>query len=249
MPRTVLVTGASSGIGAATVRALCAAGDHVIATARRADRLAALAQETGCSYVVADLLADGVEVLKSYLDQHGPVDILINNAGGALGVDPIAEGKIDEWRRMYELNVIASLRVTQLLVPTMIERGGTLLYITSTAGHDTYPGGGGYATAKHGERMIPNTLRLELVGTPVRIIEIAPGMVHTEEFSLVRYHGDQAAADAVYAGVDRPLTAEDVAEAIRWAVSLPEHVNVDSMILRPVAQASNTVVARQHDET
>lgn len=145
---------------------------------------------------------------------------------------------------MYELNVLASLKVTQLVLPHMEESGGTLVYITSTAAHDTYPGGAGYTAAKHAERMIPNTLRLELVGKPVRIVEIAPGMVHTEEFSLNRYHGDQAAADRVYAGVEAPLTAEDVAEAIRWCVSLPPHFNVDSMIIRPVAQASNTVVAR-----
>ncbi|MDV6238228.1 SDR family NAD(P)-dependent oxidoreductase [Trueperella bernardiae] len=228
---TALVTGASSGIGAAAVRAFAKDGVRVIATARREDRLRTLAEETGCEYLVADLLADGVDVIGRYLAAHGPVDVLINNAGGALGTDPVAEGNLDEWQRMYELNVLASLKVTQLVLPHMKENGGTLLYITSTA-------------AKHAERMIPASLRLELVGKPVRIIEIAPGMVHTEEFSLNRYHGDQAAADKVYEGVDKPLTAEDVAEAIRWSVSLPAHVNVDSMIIRPLAQASNTVVAR-----
>lgn len=241
---SALVTGASSGIGAAAVRALTKDGLRVIATARREDRLRALAEETGCEYVVGDLLADGVDVIGAYLAEHGPVDVLVNNAGGALGTDPVGEGKVEEWRRMYELNVLASLKVTQLVLPHMEESGGTLVYITSTAAHDTYPGGAGYTAAKHGERMIPNTLRLELVGKPVRIVEIAPGMVHTEEFSLNRYHGDQAAADRVYAGVEAPLTAEDVAEAIRWCVSLPPHFNVDSMIIRPVAQASNTVVAR-----
>lgn len=241
---SALVTGASSGIGAAAVRALTKDGLRVIATARREDRLRALAEETGCEYVVGDLLADGVDVIGAYLAEHGPVDVLVNNAGGALGTDPVGEGKVEEWRRMYELNVLASLKVTQLVLPHMEESGGTLVYITSTAAHDTYPGGAGYTAAKHAERMIPNTLRLELVGKPVRIVEIAPGMVHTEEFSLNRYHGDQAAADRVYAGVEAPLTAEDVAEAIRWCVSLPPHFNVDSMIIRPVAQASNTVVAR-----
>ncbi|WP_270974102.1 SDR family oxidoreductase [Trueperella sp.] len=241
---SALVTGASSGIGAAAVRALTKDGLRVIATARREDRLRALAEETGCEYVVGDLLADGVDAIGAYLAEHGPVDVLVNNAGGALGTDPVGEGKVEEWRRMYELNVLASLKVTQLVLPHMEESGGTLVYITSTAAHDTYPGGAGYTAAKHAERMIPNTLRLELVGKPVRIVEIAPGMVHTEEFSLNRYHGDQAAADRVYAGVEAPLTAEDVAEAIRWCVSLPPHFNVDSMIIRPVAQASNTVVAR-----
>lgn len=241
---SALVTGASSGIGAAAVRALTKDGLRVIATARREDRLRALAEETGCEYVAGDLLADGVDAIGAYLAEHGPVDVLVNNAGGALGTDPVGEGKVEEWRRMYELNVLASLKVTQLVLPHMEESGGTLVYITSTAAHDTYPGGAGYTAAKHAERMIPNTLRLELVGKPVRIVEIAPGMVHTEEFSLNRYHGDQAAADRVYAGVEAPLTAEDVAEAIRWCVSLPPHFNVDSMIIRPVAQASNTVVAR-----
>lgn len=241
---SALVTGASSGIGAAAVRALTKDGLRVIATARREDRLRALAEETGCEYVAGDLLADGVDTIGAYLAEHGPVDVLVNNAGGALGTDPVGEGKVEEWRRMYELNVLASLKVTQLVLPHMEESGGTLVYITSTAAHDTYPGGAGYTAAKHAERMIPNTLRLELVGKPVRIVEIAPGMVHTEEFSLNRYHGDQAAADRVYAGVEAPLTAEDVAEAIRWCVSLPPHFNVDSMIIRPVAQASNTVVAR-----
>ncbi|MDP9832098.1 MULTISPECIES: SDR family NAD(P)-dependent oxidoreductase [Trueperella] len=241
---SALVTGASSGIGAAAVRALTKDGLRVIATARREDRLRALAEETGCEYVAGDLLADGVDAIGAYLAEHGPVDVLVNNAGGALGTDPVGEGNVEEWRRMYELNVLASLKVTQLVLPHMEESGGTLVYITSTAAHDTYPGGAGYTAAKHAERMIPNTLRLELVGKPVRIVEIAPGMVHTEEFSLNRYHGDQAAADRVYAGVEAPLTAEDVAEAIRWCVSLPPHFNVDSMIIRPVAQASNTVVAR-----
>ena len=241
---SALVTGASSGIGAAAVRALTKDGLRVIATARREDRLRALAEETGCEYVVGDLLADGVDAIGAYLAEHGPVDVLVNNAGGALGTDPVGEGKVEEWRRMYELNVLASLKVTQLVLPHMEESGGTLVYITSTAAHDTYPGGAGYTAAKHAERMIPNTLRLELVGKPVRIVEIAPGMVHTEEFSLNRYHGDQAAADRVYAGVEGPLTAEDGAAAIRWCVSLPPHFNVDSMIIRPVAQASNTVVAR-----
>lgn len=239
-----LVTGASSGIGAATVRALRGDGIDVVATARREDRLKALAEETGCEYVVADLLDGGADVIAAYLEENGQVDILVNNAGGAIGSDPVAEGKVEDWRRMYELNVVATLEVTQALLPHFRKNGGTIAFVVSTAGHGTYPGGGGYTAAKHAERMIPDTLRLELVGEPVRLIEIAPGMVRTEEFSKNRYHGDQEAADKVYEGVDEPLVAEDIAEAIRWAVTLPSHVNIDSMIIRPVAQASNTVVAR-----
>ena len=145
---------------------------------------------------------------------------------------------------MYERNVLAALRVTQAFLPGMRERGGDVVFLTSTAAHDTYPGGAGYVAAKHGERIIASTLRLELVGEPVRVIEIAPGMVATSEFSLNRFHGDRSRADAVYAGVEAPLRAEDIAECIAWALQRPAHVNIDSMIVRPRAQASNTVVAR-----
>lgn len=145
---------------------------------------------------------------------------------------------------MYEKNVIATLRLTQEALPELRD-GGDVVLVTSTAAHGTYPGGAGYTAAKHAERMIANTMRLELVGEPIRIMEIAPGMVHTEEFSLNRYGGDQAKADAVYAGVKDPLTGDDIAEAIMWSLELPAHMNIDSMIIRPVAQASNTVVARE----
>ena len=245
MNRCVLVTGASTGIGAATVRRATAAGWRVLASARRRERLAALAEETGCEYLVADLTSDeDVEALAARAEELG-VTALVNNAGGALGTDRVEDGKIDEWRTMFERNVLGTLRLTQKIIPILrAAGGGDILTLTSTAAHDTYPGGAGYTAAKHAERMIPNTLRLELVGEPIRIIEIAPGMVRTEEFSLNRFHGDQEKADAVYAGVDRPLLAEDVAEIIMYTLELPAHVNVDSLILRPVAQASNTVVAR-----
>ena len=145
---------------------------------------------------------------------------------------------------MYDLNVLATLRITKALIPHLRQRGGgSLLFLTSTAAHDTYPGGAGYTAAKHAARMLPSTLRLELVGEPIRVIEIAPGMVKTEEFSLNRL-GSEEAAENVYAGVDKPLLGEDVAEAIMWSLELPEHFNVDSMSIRPVAQASNTLVAR-----
>ncbi|MFY9263507.1 MAG: SDR family oxidoreductase [Arcanobacterium sp.] len=245
MARRALVTGATSGIGEATVRALVADGYQVIATGRRVERLEKLSAELGCEIVAGDLSTDeGVAAVAEYALSGGPVDVLVNNAGGALGTDTVLEGKVNEWRRMYEINVIATLQLTQALLPQMIEHGGDVVFISSTAGHGTYPGGGGYVAAKHAERQIPNTLRLELVGKPVRIIDIAPGMVKTAEFSLNRYHGDQEKADDVYAGVENPLLAEDIAEIVRWAVSLPAHVNIDTLIVRPVAQASNTLVAR-----
>lgn len=243
--RRALVTGASTGIGAATVRRLRSAGWEVVATARRIERLEALAAETGCTWVAADLQDDAeVQRLADEVLADGPIDTVINNAGGALGLDPVADGSIEEWATMFDRNALAALRVSQAFLPGMRQRGGDLVFLTSTAAHGTYPGGGGYAAAKHAERMIADTLRLELVGEPVRIIEIGPGMVQTEEFSLHRFHGDEDAAAKVYAGVAEPLTADDIAECIAWTVELPAHVNIDSMIVRPRAQASNTVVAR-----
>jgi NADP-dependent 3-hydroxy acid dehydrogenase YdfG len=241
-----VVTGASSGIGAATVRRLRAEGWDVVAVARRQDRLLALAEETGAVPVVADLTSDDdVARLADTVTSGGPVHALVNNAGGALGTDPVEGGSLDDWRTMYDVNVLGTLRVTQALLPALRATGrGDVLVLTSTAAHGTYPGGAGYVAAKHAERQIATTLRLELVGQPVRVIEIAPGMVHTEEFSLTRFGGDQARADAVYAGVDAPLVADDVADAIAWALTRPHHVNVDLMVIRPRAQASNTLVAR-----
>ena len=244
--RRALVTGASTGIGAATVRLLRSHGWEVVATARRVERLGTLADETGCTWVAADLQVPGdVERLARKVLDGGPVDAVVNNAGGALGVDPVAEGSAQEWATMYERNVLAALRVSQAFLPGMRERGGDLVFLTSTAAHGTYPGGGGYVAAKHAERIIANTLRLELVGEPVRVIEIAPGMVATEEFSLNRLHGDAEAAAKVYAGVAEPLSADDVAACIVWTLELPAHVNIDSMVVRPRAQASNTLVARE----
>jgi NADP-dependent 3-hydroxy acid dehydrogenase YdfG len=241
-----VVTGASSGIGAATVRRLRAEGWDVVAVARREDRLRALAAETGAVAVTADVTSDDdVARLVRTVLAAGPVHALVNNAGGALGADPVATGSLEDWRRMYELNVLGTVRVTQAFLPALRETGrGDVVVLTSTAGHGTYPGGGGYVAAKHAERQIATTLRLELVGQPVRVIEIAPGMVHTEEFSLTRFAGDQDKADAVYAGVDAPLLAEDVADAIVWTLTRPHHVNIDTMVIRPRAQASNTLVAR-----
>ena len=245
-PLRAVVTGASSGIGAATVRWLRATGWDVVAVARRADRLAALAAETGAIAVVADVTSDAdVARLVAVVAGRGPVHALVNNAGGARGVQPVAQASIDDWRAMFELNVLGTLRVTKALLPALAGSGrGDVVVLTSTAAHDTYPGGGGYVAAKHAERAIATTLRLELIGQPVRVIEIAPGMVATAEFSLNRFGGDAARAAAVYAGVDEPLTADDVAGSIGWALTLPHHVNVDLLVLRPRAQVSNTQVAR-----
>ena len=209
--------------------------------------LAALAAETGAEVIVADLTSDDdVARLAREVVAGGPVHALVNNAGGAFGQDPVATGSLDQWRQMYEINVLGTLRVTQALLPALRASGrGDVLVLSSTAAHDTYPGGGGYVAAKHAERQIATTLRLELVGEPVRVLEIAPGMVRTDEFSVTRFGGDQARADAVYEGVvGGPLVAEDVADAIAWVLSRPHHVNIDLLVIRPRAQVSNTMVAR-----
>lgn len=245
-PLRAVVTGASSGIGEATVARLRAEGWEVYAVARRAERLAALAERTGAIPVTADVTKDDdVARLAEHVRADGPLHAVVNNAGGALGVDLIEDGDLEQWRTMYETNVLGTLRVTQALLPALRESGrGDILVLTSGAAHGPYPGGGGYTAAKHAERMIAETLRLELVGEPIRVIEVAPGMVATEEFSLVRYGGDQTKADKVYEGVAEPLVADDVADAISWTLTRPHHVNIDLLVMRPRAQASNTVTAR-----
>ena len=244
-PPRAVVTGASSGIGAATVRRLRAEGWDVVAVARRTYRLAALAQETGAEAFRADLtVADDVARLAAHVRATGGLTALVNNAGGALGLDRVEDGDLDGWRAMFELNVLGTLRTTQALLPILREHGGgDLLMVTSTAAHAPYEGGAGYVGAKHAERMLTTTLRLELVGEPIRVIEIAPGNVATDEFALVRFHGDAERAAKVYQGY-QPLVAEDIADAITWALTRPEHVNIDLMIVRPRAQASNTSIAR-----
>lgn len=240
----IIVTGASTGIGEATVRQLVADGYEVIATARRKERLAKLAEETGCEWVSGDITRDeDVAHIIGEAENGGPITGLVNNAGGALGLDPIAEAKTEDWLAMYERNVLGTLRITRGLLPNLRERGGTIVFITSVAAHETYPGGGGYTAAKHGEFMLARTLRMELVGEPVRIVEICPGMVKTEEFSKNRL-GSVEEAEKVYQGVDEPLLAEDIAACVAWAISRPSHVNIDQMTVRPVAQASATLIAR-----
>ncbi|MCC5031989.1 SDR family NAD(P)-dependent oxidoreductase [Streptomyces sp. WAC 00631] len=247
--RTAVVTGASSGIGAATARRLAEAGYRVLLTARRADRIEALAAELTAAGLeaaahpldVTDRAA--VDAFAASLDR---CDVLVNNAGGALGLDPVATGDPADWRAMYEVNVLGVLHVTQALLPALTASGdGTVVVLTSTAGHGTYEGGGGYVAAKHGAHALAETLRLELCGEPVRVIEVAPGMVRTDEFAMTRFRGDEERAAAVYAGVAEPLTAEDVADTVAWAVTRPPHVNIDLLVVRPRAQASNTKVHRE----
>ncbi|WP_326651773.1 MULTISPECIES: SDR family NAD(P)-dependent oxidoreductase [unclassified Streptomyces] len=244
-----VVTGASSGIGAATARQLAAAGHHVILTARRKDRVEALAAElTGAGYQATAYALDvtdrpAVDTFAASLDR---CDVLVNNAGGALGADPVATGDPADWRTMYEVNVIGTLHATQALLPALTRSGdGTVVILSSTAGHATYEGGAGYVAAKNGARVLAETLRLEIVGTPVRVIEIAPGMVRTDEFATTRFRGDEEKAAKVYAGVAQPLTADDVADTITWAVTRPSHVNIDLLVVRPRAQASNSKVHRE----
>ncbi|CAL8972808.1 putative oxidoreductase [Cellulomonas sp. T2.31MG-18] len=243
--RRVLVTGASSGIGAATVRRLRADGWDVVATARRADRLAALAEETGAEAYPADVTSDDdVAALVSHLAATGGLDAVVNNAGGALGLEPVEHADLDQWRTMYELNVLGTLRVTKAVLPLLRERGaGDVVVVTSTAAHGAYPGGAGYTGVKAAEQLLTTTLRWEIVGEPLRVIEIAPGAVATEEFSLVRFGGDAERAAKVYEGY-QPLVAEDIADAIAWTLSRPSHVNVDLLVVRPRAQANNTTTAR-----
>lgn len=245
--RTAVVTGASSGIGAATARALSAAGYRVVLTARRKDRIEALAAELPGAEAYALDVTDraAVDAFAADLNRYPSLDVLVNNAGGALGAEPVATGDPADWRAMYEVNVLGVLHMTQALLPALTASGdGTVVVLSSTAGHGTYEGGGGYVAAKHGAHVIAETLRLELCGEPVRVIEVAPGMVKTDEFASTRFRGDIAKAAKVYEGVDQPLSAEDVADTITWAITRPAHVNVDLLVVRPRAQASNTKVHR-----
>ncbi len=238
-----VVTGASSGIGAATARALAVAGYRVVCAARRSVRLHELAAEIGGGAITCDITDDAeVAALAEAVGER--CDVLVNNAGGAIGQEPVETAEVTDWERMYAINVAGTLRVTQALLPAIERACGTIVFITSTAAETAYEGGGGYCGVKAAERYMAASLRLELAGRPVRVCEVSPGMVHTAEFSLVRFGGDRARADAVYAGVDRPLVAEDIAEAVRWIATLPEHVNVDRLVIRPRAQAANWKVAR-----
>jgi NADP-dependent 3-hydroxy acid dehydrogenase YdfG len=249
--RVAVITGASSGIGAASAVGFAAAGYHVVLTARRRGRLeqlsAEIADRGGRAEVhqldVTDSAA--VDALAAKLDR---CDVLLANAGGAIGADTVADSSPADWRAMYDVNVLGTLHATQALLPLLIASGaGSIVLMSSTAGLISYEGGGGYVVAKHGTHAIAETLRLELYDQPVRIIEIAPGMVRTAEFALNRFGGDADKAAAVYAGVAEPLTDTDVAEAVVWSVTRPPHYNVDLMVIRPRAQAAQHKVHRVFD--
>ncbi|MCO1598878.1 SDR family oxidoreductase [Micromonospora sp. RHAY321] len=252
MTPVAIVTGASSGIGAATARRLAAEGFHVLAAARRADRLADLVAEITtaggeATAVTCDVTSDEsvAGLAEAAAQAPGPVTLLVNNAGGARGLEPVESGSVADWQWMYDVNVLGTLRVTQALLPALEASGaGTIVVVSSTAGHTVYEGGGGYTAAKHAQTAIAGTLRLELCGRPLRVIEIDPGMVKTDEFGLVRFGGDAQRAAAVYAGVPDPLVAEDVADCIAWCATRPEHVNVDRLVVRPRAQAAQHKVHR-----
>jgi NADP-dependent 3-hydroxy acid dehydrogenase YdfG len=238
-----VVTGASSGIGAATARRLAASGFHVVAAARRTDRVSALAADIGGAALTLDVTDQAsVDALAAAVPA---CRVLVNNAGGAIGVDPIERADPADWQAMFEVNVLGVLRTTRALLPALEASGaGHVVLMGSTAGRIVYEGGGGYTAAKHAAAALRETLRLELVGRPVRVSEIAPGMVATEEFSVKRFGGDAAKAAAVYAGVPDPLTAEDIADCVDWVVTRPPHVNVDLLEVRPLAQAAQHKVHR-----
>ena len=238
-----MVTGASSGIGAATARRLAAEGFAVVAAARRLDRLEALAAESPAITAISlDVTSD--ESVAAFAAAVPACAVLVNNAGGALGLDPVGEASVDDWQWMYDTNVLGTLRVTKALLPKLVASGdGVIVNVTSTAGLTAYEGGGGYNAAKYAQHAMTEVLRLELCGQPVRVCEVAPGMVETAEFSLNRFRGDAERAAAVYRGV-QPLTADDVADCIAFVATRPAHVDVDLLVLKPRAQAAPHKVAR-----
>ena len=242
-----VITGASSGIGAATARLLADNGYHVIAAARRIDRLNELTKSNSeIEAFVLDVTDQAsVDALAKHLSGK-PVAVVINCAGGAFDFDPVTESDPEIWKKTFDINVVGSVRMVKALTPLMISHGrGHIVLISSTAGHRAYENGGSYVAAKFAETSLAETLRLELNGKPIRVTEIAPGMVKTDEFAKVRFSGDADRAAKVYEGVTRPLTADDVAESIRWSVMLPDHFNIDSMTIRPLAQAAQHKVYRQ----
>jgi NADP-dependent 3-hydroxy acid dehydrogenase YdfG len=244
--KAALVTGASSGIGEATVRALAGEGWTVFAVARRAERLAALEAETGAVGIPADIsVDDDVSRLLGRVTEAGGIDTLINIAGGARGADTVGGASTEDWEWMYRVNVLGTMKLTRAFLPMLRAHGeGTVLNLTSTAGLAAYEGGGGYNAAKFAQHAMTGALRLEEAENNVRVIEVAPGLVYTEEFALNRL-GDRQAAQKVYQGVEKPLTADDVADVVRYAVSAPHHVNLDQIVIRPVAQAANHKLIRK----
>jgi NADP-dependent 3-hydroxy acid dehydrogenase YdfG len=238
-----VVTGASSGIGAATARALARSGFSVVIGARRIDRLREVAEEIGGSALPLDVTDP--RSVQAFADQVPECRVLVNNAGGAKGRENVAEADEEHWRWMIEVNFLGTVRVTKAFLPALERSGdGHLVIVGSVAGFETYPAGAGYTAAKHAERALTRTLRLELLGKPIRVTEVSPGLVAGTEFSLVRFAGDQQRAGAVYEGLD-PLTPEDVADCIVWAVTRPSHVNVDEIVVRPRDQATTTAFHRR----
>lgn len=236
-----VVTGASAGIGEATAVRLAREGYSLILGARRIDRLKKVAEATGATALPLDVTDQGsVDAFASHVER---CDVLVNNAGLASGLETVEDLDEERVRTMWETNVMGLIRMTQALMPRLKEAGGHVVNIGSIAGFEIYPGGGGYTASKHAVRALTKTLRLELLGTGVRVTEIAPGMVETE-FSLVRFDGDTERAKSPYEGVE-PLTGEDVADCVAWAVTRPAHVNVDEIVVRPVAQATARDVARR----
>lgn len=242
-----VITGASSGIGAATAKLLAENGFHVIAAARRKDLLQSLASShSNIEAMELDVTnQQSIDALALHLSGK-PVSILVNCAGGAFDASTVVDSDPEIWKKTYDVNVVGSVRMVKAFTPIMQANGrGHIVIISSTAGHRAYENGGSYVAAKFAETSLVETLRLELNGLPIRVTEIAPGMVKTEEFAKVRFAGDAERAAKVYEGVTRPLTAEDVAESIRWSVMLPDHFNVDSMTIRPIAQAAAHKIYRQ----
>ncbi|CAB4759647.1 unannotated protein [freshwater metagenome] len=246
MKNYAVVTGASSGIGAATAKLLAANGFHVIAGARRMDRLAELAKSDSNIEIIELDVTDQASVDSLALKlADKPVSVLINNAGGAFDAASIEDSDPEIWAKTYDVNVTGAVRVTKALIPLMKKHGeGHIVLMSSTAGRIAYENGGTYVAAKHAVAAIAGTLRLELNGHPIRVTEIAPGMVKTDEFAVTRFAGDKTKAAKVYEGVEKPLTDADIAETIRWAVMLPSHINIDLLVVRPVAQAAQHKVHR-----
>lgn len=242
--KVAVVTGASSGIGEATARALAAHGYEVVCAARRVDRVSRLAEEIGGRAAACDVTDEAsVQALADSVGDQ--LDVLVNNAGAAYGLSPVADSEPQDWSRMFAVNVLGTLNVTRALLPALLSSGDAVIVnVGSTAGHEVYERGGGYTVSKHYVAEMTRALRKELFGKPVRVTEIAPGMVRTEEFSLVRFGGDREKAEAVYAGVGAPLSAEDIARCVAWVVQTPSHVNIELLMVRPRAQVSQYEVAR-----
>jgi NADP-dependent 3-hydroxy acid dehydrogenase YdfG len=239
-----VVTGASSGIGAATVVALGRRGYQIVAGARRLTRVRRVVGDLGLALPLDVTDPESIDTFVGEVSKKfGRIDVLVNNAGLALGLNQIAEARDEDWIAMWEVNVLGLMRMTRASLPLLRKaKHGHIVNLGSIAGFETYKGGAGYTASKHAVRAMSRTLRLELNGEPIRVTEIAPGMVETE-FSTVRFRGDRKAAKAVYQGV-KPLVAEDIADCILFAVTRPPHVDIDEIVIRPVAQAASWLIAR-----